>query len=284
MEREEKFIDSIATGVSVISPKMEVLWLNRTFIEWFPSIDVGKKPLCYRSFYSPPKEAICDYCPTIKTFKDGEVHSSETGVCADGNIYFVTAAPLKNEKGEVSAVIETVQNITERKKTEEALRESEKRYRRLVELSPDAIAVHSEGKIVFVNTAGAKLLGAASPEQLIGKPVIDVVHPDYRQIVKERIRKMMEERKEAPLIEEKFIKLDGSVIDVEVAAAPITYRGKPAVQVVIRDITERKKMEEALKERLAELERMHKAFVGRELKMKELKEEIKKLRERLGGK
>lgn len=124
MERAENLIDNVAIGVFLISPKMEILWLNKTLKEWFPSIDVGKKPLCYRSFYSPSKKGICDYCPTIKTFEDGEVHSSETGVCADGNIYFVTAAPLKNEKGETTAVIETVQNITERKRAEEALRRS----------------------------------------------------------------------------------------------------------------------------------------------------------------
>ncbi len=70
-----------------------------------------------------------------------------------------------------------------RKLAEEALRESEERYRRLVELSPEAIIVHSEGKFVYVNPAAQRLWGAACAEELIGKPVLDVVHPDYRDIV-----------------------------------------------------------------------------------------------------
>ncbi len=134
-------------------------------------------------------------------------------------------------------------------RSEAALRESEERYRKLVESSPDAIAVHSEGKIVFTNSAGAKLLGAADPEQIIGKEIMDFVHSDYRETVKERIQQMKEERKDVPLIEEKFVRLDGSVIDVEVAATPFIHQGKHGMQVIVRDITERKQIEEILRER-----------------------------------
>ncbi|MFQ6136737.1 MAG: PocR ligand-binding domain-containing protein, partial [Candidatus Hydrothermarchaeales archaeon] len=117
-------MDNIAMGVSMISPKMEIVWLNRTFKEWFPEIKVERKPLCYRSFYYPPKKGICDYCPTIKAFEDSQVHSSETDVCADGKIYFVTSAPVKNDEGETVYVIETVQDITERKRLEQQITET----------------------------------------------------------------------------------------------------------------------------------------------------------------
>jgi two-component system, NarL family, sensor histidine kinase ComP len=136
-------------------------------------------------------------------------------------------------------------NITDRKLAETALRESEERYRRLVEGSPDAIAVHSKGKFVFVNSAGVKLIGAQSPQELIGKSILDVVHPDSRSEVIDRLR-YMAEGKEAPLFEEKFVKFDGSVINVEVVGIPFTYLGQIATQVVVRDITERKLAEEAL--------------------------------------
>jgi len=140
-----------------------------------------------------------------------------------------------------------VMHIAERRRAEEALAESEERYRKLIEFSPEAIAVHSEGKIVFLNTAGARLLGATHPEQVIGKNIIGIVHPAYREIVRERVGQMREEGKVVPLIEEKFVRLDGTIIDVEVAAMPLTYQGKPAIQVVIRDITERKRIEERLR-------------------------------------
>ncbi|MFQ6050724.1 MAG: MEDS domain-containing protein [Candidatus Hydrothermarchaeota archaeon] len=143
---------------------------------------------------------------------------------------------------------------SERKRAWEMLRETEERYRELVELCPDPIGVHSEGKLVFINTAGAKLLGASSPEELIGKSIMDTVHPDYRKIVKERVQKMIEEGKRVPLIEEKFLRLDGTEVDVETTAIPISYKGKPAVLVISRDITERKRVEKELKKQKEFLE------------------------------
>jgi PAS domain S-box-containing protein len=139
-----------------------------------------------------------------------------------------------------------VRDITQRKRAEEALRESEERYRRLVELSPETIIVHAAGKFVYINTAGIKLLGADSPEQIIGKPILDVVHPDYLETVKARIKQLQVDGSQTDLIEEKLIRLDGQVIDVEVAGIPITYSGKPAIQLVVREITERKRAEEAI--------------------------------------
>lgn len=129
-----------------------------------------------------------------------------------------------------------------------ALRESEERYRRLVESSPDAIVIHVDGRIVFVNEASVRLGGAQSPDQLVGKTLLDFVHPDYREVVGERIRRATMEGQELPLIEEKFIRVDGITIDVEVSSIPFTYQGRPGAQVVIRDITERKRAEEALRQ------------------------------------
>ena len=141
-----------------------------------------------------------------------------------------------------------IEEAVEHKRVDEELRESEERYRKLVEFSPDAIAIHSEGRIVFINASGAKLLGAANPEQLIGKPVMDFVHPDYQEIARERIRLMTEKGKNVSPAEQKFIKLDGSVIYVEVIAMPFAYMGKPGIQVIIRDITDHKRAEEALQQ------------------------------------
>jgi two-component system cell cycle sensor histidine kinase/response regulator CckA len=112
-----------------------------------------------------------------------------------------------------------------------------------VESSPDTIVIHSEGKIIFINPAGAQLLGAANTEQLIGKEIMDFVHPNYREPVKELNHQMKGERKDVHLIEEKIVRLDGTVIDVEVATTPFMHQGKHGIQVIIRDITEKKKLE-----------------------------------------
>ncbi len=137
-------------------------------------------------------------------------------------------------------------DITERKLAENKLKESEERYRLLVNHSPDAIGVYVENKIVFVNDAAVKLLGAKSKEEILGQSPMSFVHPDSRDLVLERSQRMMK-GEFVPVAEEKFIQFNGNIIDVEVAAMPLYYNNKRAVQLVIRNITERKKVEEELK-------------------------------------
>jgi len=150
--------------------------------------------------------------------------------------------------GRVVRIIGAVQDITERKGAEEALRESEERYRQLVELSPDGIIVYGvDGKIIFTNTPGAALCGAVSPDQLTGKPFVDFVYPSCRKAVEGRFRRVTEEGEKVPFEETKLCRLDGAAVDVEIAAAPFVSKRQLAVQVVIHDITERKRAEEALR-------------------------------------
>ncbi|MBS3908755.1 MAG: EAL domain-containing protein [Actinobacteria bacterium] len=156
------------------------------------------------------------------------------------------------------AIIAIARDITDRKDSERLLKESEERYRRLIELSPVAMAVHSGGKVVYANAAAAKLLGASKPAELIDKPVLSLVHPDDHALVKERVALMMQ-GKEVDLIEERFVRLDGGTIDVEVAASPIMYNGIQAIQVVVRDVTEHRQALAAVveaKERVEQLYRV----------------------------
>ncbi|MCE8426742.1 MAG: MASE1 domain-containing protein, partial [Candidatus Methanoperedens sp.] len=132
--------------------------------------------------------------------------------------------------------------ITEGKKSEEVLRESEESNRRLVDFSPYGIAIHSERKLLYVNLAGARILGASNPDELIGKTVFHFITPELHDIIEERIL-MEEELKTSASWEEKFLRLDGTSIDVEVVSIPFTFMRKPAMYTVFQDITERKKAE-----------------------------------------
>ncbi len=162
--------------------------------------------------------------------------------------YEVANAYGVREKQMLEFVSSQVAMAIRRKQSEDALRESAERYRRLVELGPDVVAVHCEGKIVYINQAGVSLLGANNVEEILGKPVMDFVHPDYTAIVQERIKQTQEDAKVATVIYEKFLRLDGKAINVEVTAIPIMYEDKPATQVVFHDVTERKQVEDALRE------------------------------------
>lgn len=133
-----------------------------------------------------------------------------------------------------------------RRHKEEELRESEDRYRHLVEFSPDAIAVHIGGRFVFVNRAGIALIGAKDLSELVGKPILDIVHPDYHDTVRTRLRQQSGGVLGQPFLEEKFVQLDGTPVDVEVATTPIMYEGKQGTLVVARDLRDRKQAQEEL--------------------------------------
>jgi diguanylate cyclase (GGDEF)-like protein/PAS domain S-box-containing protein len=146
---------------------------------------------------------------------------------------------------------------TRRAMAERELREGEERYRRLVELMPEAIIVNQEGRIVFANSASTRLFGARLPEELVGKSLIDIVHPDFHDIARERYKWVMKNRMEAPFIEQKLVDLKGRPLNGEVASIPFSFEGKEAMLTVIRDVTERKRMTRSLEES----ERLYRAIV-----------------------
>ena len=141
----------------------------------------------------------------------------------------------------------TIIILLERKRAEDSLRESEARYRDLVELSPEMIYIQQDGKVVFINSAGMKLIGATNREDLVGKRVAHIFHQDFREEASDRIHREREEIKKIPIIE-KYIRFDGTPMEVEVSAVSIEYLGKPALQVFARDITARKNLEEQLRQ------------------------------------
>ena len=141
-----------------------------------------------------------------------------------------------------------VKDITERKNIEENLRASEERYRSLAEWTPEPILVHGAGKTLYVNPAAIKMFGATSASDLVGKPMLELIHPDFRKTVAERLKVNAEPGGSTPMLEQKLLKLDGSVIDVQVQGVQVYFDGKPAIQAAMRDVTQRKAAEQALSE------------------------------------
>ena len=133
------------------------------------------------------------------------------------------------------------------RESQAALRDSEQRYKALVEWSPDAVGVHRAGLMVYVNPAAVRLMGAPSAQVLLGRSMLDFVHPDFRDAVIARAAASQLEGASAPMMEEKFLRLDGSAVDVEVQSSAIRYDGAPATLVVIRDITQRRHHEDEIR-------------------------------------
>ncbi|MFH1808072.1 MAG: PAS domain S-box protein [Pseudomonadota bacterium] len=130
----------------------------------------------------------------------------------------------------------------------EAGRTIELRYQRLVELSPFAIAIHSQGLLRYANPTCLEIFKVPEQDLILGRPILDFVHPDSHAAVRERVALVYEKSASSQIIEEKMLRLDGEPFDAVVAVAPMTYEGEPAAQVVIQDISRRKQAERALAE------------------------------------
>ncbi len=148
-----------------------------------------------------------------------------------------------------------MRDITERKRAERLVRQSEERYRRLISVAPLPIFVHRADRVIFVNDAGLRLFGAVRADELLGKSPLDLFHPDFHPVIKERHAKLLEGSTAVPPLEEKIIKLDGTVAEVEVSAARFVDEEGPAIVAMLRDIGEQKRLQEQLRktERIAEL-------------------------------
>ena len=121
--------------------------------------------------------------------------------------------------------------------------QSEQQYRQLVEVAPIAIFIRREGKVAFANGRAAGLFGASTPADLVGTPILDLVHPDFRKLVARRMRSLDATNQPQPTQAQKLVRRDGSLVEAECAAISIDFEGKPAALVIAHDITERSRAE-----------------------------------------
>jgi PAS domain S-box-containing protein len=135
-----------------------------------------------------------------------------------------------------------------RRRSDDALRQSEDRYRRLVDLSPDAVLIVQAGRIAFANPAAVRLLGGGVDANVIGRPGLDFLHPDEHRIVMERMNEVLDGQRTAVFQDRRYVRFDGTPIDLEVAATLYPDPAGPALQIILRDITERKRAEAVSRE------------------------------------
>jgi PAS domain S-box-containing protein len=229
---------------------LRIIYANDPFLEFLEvsKSDLFGKNIEYTHIVSVFDETYADLLGRIKEGLNGTEWRGELPLPVRGIFFFCRIAPTVLNEGQkgVSVLFE---DITGRRRNEELLRESEDRYRTLVEISPDAIILHRNSRIIYANPAALDLLGASHPEEMIGKNILDFVEPDFRDAVRTNIQKDLN-GDTTHSIELHLLRLDGTTVIVEGRGVRTSIDGEPAVQVAIRDITERKRAEEALQDSL----------------------------------
>ncbi len=186
----------------------------------------------------------------INALRDGKHYSTMYRIVrSDGESRWhqLKARVVRDIFGE-NKLIAVNYDITDRKVSRDKLQASERRYRQLVEATPDGIIVHRRNRILYSNPSAARMLGADKPADLVGMAVMDFVHPDYREFVARRVAEVQNSSVAAPLAEEKLLRMDGTPIDVEIVGIAVRYDEESATQAIIRDITERKLTQLRLRE------------------------------------
>ncbi|MGQ9678897.1 MAG: PAS domain S-box protein [bacterium] len=159
-----------------------------------------------------------------------------------GRSYQGRVQSLHSAEGVLIGTVGIAQDVTEIRRVEAEARERTVAYQTILETAPVGIGVHQDGKVVMVNPAGARLLGYDEPAELIGLSVFDIVHPDDRPLAMKRIRDVLEQGKVGEPVEERFRRRDGSYLPIECVNAPFVWDGRPAVLVVVRDLSVEKKL------------------------------------------
>jgi two-component system, cell cycle sensor histidine kinase and response regulator CckA len=253
-ERYRSVVDNVGIGVSLISPRMEILALNRQMKTWYPELDVSVKPLCYRAYNNPPREGVCSYCPTRRTLEDGLVHEAVTQTPSGGSTrnFRIVSSPIRDAEGHISAAVEMVEDITERLRAEEALRKSEERFKNLVESVTDYIyTVQVEGSRATkaVHGPGCVAVTGYAPEEYEKDPDAwsRIVPQEDRPAVQAQTQKLTAGRPCAPL-EHRIIRKDGVVRWVRNTPVLVhDEQGRFAgYEGLVQDITDQRKMQEQL--------------------------------------
>lgn len=185
-------------------------------------------------------QAMSDHDQAVLHEKKPMQIVENTGQAGSSRTWLVTKFPLRLHDDMLPMLAGIAFDVTAHHQTLQSLREQEDRYRRLVEVCPDAILIYREGRIVFANVAAVTLFGAHSPEQLLGQSLLERFHPDDSRLLAERMSRILHNGENMPLLEQRIVRLDGAGSDVEVTAAPFPDGSVEAIQMILRDITHRK--------------------------------------------
>ena len=209
---------------------------------WKASEVLGKRIEMLNMIHPDDTHLVNETMKRLSGGKEKIVVSNNRNITKSGAVIDCTwyNSVLLDENGQMFSVLSLIQDITESRKAEKLLLQSREQYRMLVEMSPYALFVNRNDRVVYLNPAALELFGATNPDQLLGKSPFDLFHPDSHALVKKRIE-LLRKGTIVPLIEEKIMRLDGTVREAEVTASPFIDQEGQAIQVILHDITENRK-------------------------------------------
>jgi PAS domain S-box-containing protein len=231
----ERGPQSGATDVGEGEVVADSSWNTSRPLEWRGGIAVGDHMLSLQ-FRTAPGYAGTQLPLPVWSLLLAGFASTALGALAT---FYLTRSRLRTELMSRNLAAE----MRERRLSEQRTAQSEERYRVLIENSPDAILMIRGGVVTFVNRRAVEFFRAADTQDLIGRHVVDRVHPDYRAVAQERVDRMVREGIVLSPLEERLVRLDGTPVDVEVRSVPFQIEGETVLQVTIRDITARRQAE-----------------------------------------
>jgi PAS domain S-box-containing protein len=249
-EEWERTFDTIPDLIALIGTDWRIMRANRALAV---KLAVPAEALVGRHCYEnicgadePPRD-----CPHATTMHDGGEHSTEMTLPRFGGEYLVTTAPLRGATGTMTGCVHISRDITKRKEAEDALRQSESRFRGLVEQSLVGIYVISDGKFLYVNPKLSEIFGYGTQSEIVfSRTVADLVAPANRALVAENIRKRLAGEVERIHYLFQGLKRDGTLFDAEAYGTRTEIDGRPAVIGTLLDVTERNRLEREREEAL----------------------------------
>jgi PAS domain S-box-containing protein len=248
IKKGESVLDAIAELIVLQDAEMRVVWANQAA---GASVGVPVKELigrhCYEIWHG--REKPCEACPVRNTLDTGEPQEREMK-STDGREWFIKGYPVRDSEGQITGAIEITMDITDRKRAELDLIESEEHFRQLISQSLQGIAIIQDMRIAFANEALGKMVGLPV-EQLMAvgpKEVEAFVHPEDREMVWGRYRSRLAGEEVPEQYEFRVLKGDGSVGWLEMHSRRIDFKGRPAIQCVFIDMTARKEADRARRE------------------------------------
>ncbi|NOZ45217.1 MAG: PAS domain-containing sensor histidine kinase [Chlorobi bacterium] len=234
----KKILDSFISGIYISTPEYKIEYLNNSMIQEIGYDATGSS--CYEAIYKKNKK--CEWCIFDKLKKNEDIIYEHYN--SEKDKYY----QIKNSLLENGNNLSIHHDITSLKKSEKKLITSEMQFRDLFDFSPLPMLIHSNGKIVIANNATVRFFETTDITKIVGRPVIDFIHPEQVEKVKQNLNKVYSKGWQYGTIIHKLITVKSNIKFAEVTGFLTSYENCPAIHIVLNDVTEKQQTEQALKE------------------------------------